>query len=297
MKAFSFGFLLLFNFSANLVSAQLPENLAAIFKYQRQAIPKYQVDSIYTVKDVVTEKVVFQGIESFKISAFITHPVEFRENRPFVLFNHWGEGDKNEFLQQARVLASRGFVCILIDGPWLCPDSPIKSFKNQGYEMYRQYVMNARSAIDLAQQHFKVNEDQIFCVGHSFGCNTAAILSAVDKRIDYFVFMAGVYSTTENITKSQFPDFVQWRSENPDQFKAWVAKMKPLDAEHFLTFKTAPCLIQVANKDEYISDQENDTFIRLTPTPKEIKIYDAGHALNAAAESDRTNWILGKVFK
>ncbi len=285
----------LFVCCTNAVLAQLPENLAAVFKYQRVAIPKYQTDSTFVVRNVWAERIVFTGADSFKISAYVTRPSEYRENRPFVLFNHWGEGDKSEFLQQAMLLSSRGFVCILIDGPWLCPDSPIKSFKDQGFEMYRQYVMNARSAIDLAQQHFKVNDDKIFCVGHSFGCNTAAILSGVDKRIDYFVFMAGVYSTTKNATQSQVPDFVKWRTDSPEQFKAWVTKMQPLDAENYLPFKTAPCLIQIASKDEYLSDAENDAFIRLMPVPKEVKVYDAGHGLNAVAESDRVEWILGQV--
>lgn len=282
---------------SNRASAQLPESLVAIFKYQRTSIPKYQVDSLFTIKEVTGERIVFNGADAFKISAYVTRPIEYRENRPFVLFNHSGQGGKNEFLQQALLLSSRGFVCMMIDGPWLCPDSKVKSFKDQGYEICRQQVMNARAAIDLAAQHFKVNQDQIFCVGHSFGCNAAAILSAVDQRIDYFVFMAGVPSTTKNISESQFPDLVQWRNENLAQYSAWLTKMKPLDAENFLPFKTAPCLIQIANKDEFISDAENDTFVRLVPVPKEVKIYDSGHAFNPLAESDRLDWILEMVSK
>lgn len=280
---------------ANAIFAQLPENLTAIFKYQRVAIPKYQTDSTFVVRNVWAERIVFTGADSFKISAYVTRPSDYRENRPLVLFNHWAQGGKDEFLQQAMLLSSRGFVCILIDGPWLCPDSPIKSFKDQSYEIYRQYVMNARSAIDLAQQQFKINDDKIFCVGHSFGCNTAAILSGVDKRIDYFVFMSGLYSTTENARESLVPDFVKWRTDSPEQFKAWVAQMQPLDAELYLPYKTAPCLIQIAGKDEYLSDAENDAFIRLTPVPKEVKVYDAGHGLNAVADGDRVEWILRQV--
>lgn len=280
---------------SNAVLAQLPENLAAVFKYQRAAIPKYQTDSTFTVRNVLAERIVFTGSDAFKVSAYVTRPSDYREHRPFVLFNHWTQGNKEEFLQQAMVLSSRGFICMLIDGPWLCPDSPFTSFKDQGYEIHRQSVRNARSAIDLAQQHFKVNDDKIFCVGHSFGCNTASILAGIDKRIDYFVFMAGVSSSTKNASQSQVPDIVKWRTDNPEQFKAWVTQMQPLDAENYLPFKTVPCLIQVASKDEYLSDAENDAFVRLTPLPKEVKVYDAGHGLNAVAESDRVEWILRQV--
>lgn len=275
--------------------AQLPDSLAAIFAYPKQADMKYLIDSSDVQQKVSVQKIRYTASGGFTVSAFLTAPEKSNAKHPLAVFGHWGEGDKSEFLNEATVLSTKGFICILPDGPWLCPDSPIRSFKRQGYEMYRQYVCNARAAIDLAQQNFTIDERYIFYVGHSFGCNAASVLSAVDARVDYFVFMAGAYSTVENVRNSKFPDFAAWRSEDPAQFEAWSKRMKNLDAHYYLPYKTVPCLIQLADRDAYISAAENEKFTQITPEPKLVKHYPTGHDLGQQAAIDRNRWILEKA--
>lgn len=285
----------MFNLLPNLIYGQISDSLASIFKYNRVNIPDYVVDSSFIEKGVLVERIKYVSTDSFLVSAYITHPLQNMKNNPLIIFNHWGEGDKTEFLEEAIYFSSNNFLCILPDGPWLCPNTPIQSFTRQGYEMYRQYVMNARTAIDLAEQQFKIDTTKIFCVGHSFGCNTAVILSAIDKRIDYFVFMAGAYSTTENMEKSKLPEILDWKANNPGQFNSWIVRLRPLNADLYLPYKTVPSLIQVANNDEYISREENYKFINNTPSPGEVKTYECTHIFNKKAQEDRMQWILRQL--
>ena len=281
---------LVLGLNAQLVFGQVPDSLTRIFVYTPVKVSSI-VDSSFIQKKVKTERFTYVSVDSFITSAFLTHPIVPKPDRPLIIFQHWGEGDKSEFLEEAKGFSKKGFVCIMPDAPWLCPNTSISSFKRQGFAMYRQCVMNVRTAIDLAMQNMDIDTTHIYVVGHSFGCNTGAILSAVDDRIDYFVFMAGLSSMTKNLQETQLPDFVEWRVTDPNQFRNWIKTTRILDAELYLPYKTVPGLIQVANQDEYISNDENDAFINVTADPKTVKKYDSLHALNEQAQEDRRKWI------
>ena len=283
-----------FAWMATNLSGQVPDSLTRIFSYETAKII-FHPDSSFVDDKVKVERFTYISTDSFVTSAYITYPVVLKPNLPLIIFQHWGEGDKSEFLTEAKEFSKKDFVCIMPDGPWLCPGTTISSFKRQGYDMYRQCVMNDMNAIDLAIQNMNVDTTHIYFVGHSFGCNTGAILSAVDKRIDYFVFMAGLSAMTKNLQETQLPDFVEWRTNEPEQFKKWIEATRILDAENYLPHKTVPCLIQVANQDEYISNAENDAFISVTPDPKTVKKYDSNHALNEQAQKDRRSWIFSQL--
>jgi hypothetical protein len=286
--------LLLVSWGTSTVIGQTPDSLTRIFTYVPAKI-SFLPDSSFLEGKVKGERLTYFGTDSFVTSAYITYPLAIKANLPLIIFQHWGEGDKSEFLEEAKVFSKKGFVCILPDGPWLCPGTTISSFKRQGYDMYRQCAMNDMTAIDLVLQTMHIDTTHIYFVGHSFGCNTGAILSAIDPRIDYFIFMAGLPAMTKNLQETQLPDFVEWRNAEPVQFNNWIRATRILDAELYLPFKTVPCLIQVANQDEYISNAENDTFIAITPDPKTVKKYDSNHALNEKAKKDRRSWIFKQL--
>jgi cephalosporin-C deacetylase-like acetyl esterase len=281
----------LFSLVTFVAIAQVPDSLSKIFRYTPAKV-SFKADSSFGEDKVKGERITYVSTDSFITSAYLTYPVVPRPGRPLIIFQHWGEGDKSEFLEEAKGFSKKGFVCIMPDGPWLCPQTTLSSFKRQGYDLYRQCVMNDLTAIDLAMQQMDIDATHIYFVGHSFGCNAGAILSAIDDRIDYFVFMAGLSAMTKNLQETQLPDFVDWRTTEPLQFKEWIRKTRILDAELYLPYKTAPCLIQVANQDEYINHAENDAFINCTADPKKAIKYDSNHALNDKARTDRRKWIL-----
>lgn len=269
----------------------------ALFDYEKITDPVFKTDSSFTAGKVLVNEGTYVTADSFRISAYITQPVALKNNAPLIIFNHWGEGNKNEFLAEAISFSSAGFICILPDEPWLCPKSKINSFSRQGDIMVRQAVINTQVAIDLAEANYPIDTNHIYVVGHSYGCASGSILSAIEPRIDYFIFMTGVYSTTETASNSTQKDFMDWRTSRPEEFNKWITKMKPYDPDLYLPHKKAPCLIQVAKKDEFITKQENKKFIKITPKPKKVKWYDATHALNDEAQADRKTWVMQKFMR
>jgi len=158
--------------------------------------------------------------------------------------------------------------------------------------MTRQAVINSRVAVDLGEALFHADPTKIFFIGHSFGCASGAILAAIEDRIDYFIFMTGVYSTSESAATTTSKDFVDWRASSPDEFLNWQKRMQPYDADQYLRYKRSPCLVQVANFDEYLTTGDNEIFFNAMAPPKELKKYDAPHALNEHARDDRMNWVM-----
>jgi cephalosporin-C deacetylase-like acetyl esterase len=277
--------------------ASLPDSLASIFRYTPVVQPAYAADISYiTPEGVTVEYIEYITSDSFTVDAILVMPDSLSASPPLIVFHHWSEGDKREFLDEAVSYAGQGAVCVLPSATWLCPGSPFVSFKRQGFDLFRQSVMNVRTAIDLAQFRFHIDTTRIIYVGHSFGAQVGSILSGVDDRIDYFVFMGGICSITKSALQSTDSAFIQWRTTSPSEFAAWMQRVGYLDGELYLPYKKAQCLVQVANQDEFVTPAENDAFIACIPEPKKIKRYDTKHELNHPdAIQDRKTWIFERI--
>lgn len=156
--------------------------------------------------------------------------------------------------------------------------------------------MNVRVGIDLLETHFNIDTNKIFFVGHSYGAGVASVLAGIELRIKQFVFMAGLYSATKSAISSNREDFKEWKNKEPESFKEWVKKSSPYNAELYLPFIKAESLIQIADKDEYITAEENELFCIKIPQQKMVIKYDSGHDLkNEKAISDRINWIKSRI--
>jgi cephalosporin-C deacetylase-like acetyl esterase len=281
-------------FTASSTYAQLADSLAKRFQYIPEKHLNYKVDSSYVNGKVKIKKISYFSTDSFLVTAFLIVP-QVKGKTPLIIFQHWGEGNKTEFLEEAINFSRNGITCILPDAVWLCPKSNINSMKKKGYEMYRQGVMNIRTALDLAMTNFKIDSSKVCFVGHSYGSNIGAILSGIESRINNYVFMTGVYSNTKSMAKSKDADDIEWKKTAPAEYKAWMTKMRTMDAELYLPYKTVPCIIQVAEKDEYISKEENDKFIKITPEPKLVQSFNTGHKLDTQAQFRRQKWIITKL--
>jgi len=131
-----------------VVQAQLPDSLAKRFQYTSIKHLNYKIDTSYAVGNVKVKKISYLSTDSFLVTAYLVVP-SVKTKMPLIVFQHWGEGNKSEFLDEAISFSKNGICCILPDAVWLCPRSNITSMKKKGYEMYRQGVMNcSRSCND-----------------------------------------------------------------------------------------------------------------------------------------------------
>src|SRR5918911_804526 len=122
-----------------------------------------------------------------RVTAYLVVPAG---KGPFagLVFGHWGPGNRTEFLPEATLYARAGAVSLLVDYPWVRPAPWRKKLKQADdpewdHAAFVQAVVDLRRGIDLVAARPDVDSNRLAYVGHSWGAQWGAILSAVEPRL------------------------------------------------------------------------------------------------------------------
>jgi len=214
---------------------------------------------------------------------------------PAVLFLHPGQGSRATFVDEAVELArDRGFVSLTISAPFLRPENKGQRAGNPwNPEVSRkeqiQNVVDVRRGFDLLAARPEVDPKRLAYVGHSLGATVGGTLAGVEKRPIAYVLMAGYSSFTSATTNGHDQGAIAFQELlTPEQRKAYVDALAPLDAVHYLgRSRPAKLLFQFARNDEFITPLDAATSLAATPDPKDVKWYDTDHSFNEQARRDR----------
>jgi dienelactone hydrolase len=205
---------------------------------------------------------------------------------PAVIYLHGAGGDRLEMVYTASWLAGRRAVSLTVESPY----SPNREIElGPGVEGLRKErdrtvmgIVELRRAVDLLQSLPQVDDDRIGFVGYSAGARSGAILAGVEPRIRAFVFMSGGEDTVD--------EFVALVS--PEQQSDVRPLLEDTDGVTFIgQASPSKLLFQVGRNDEVVPRDALDTLIRAGSKPKEVKWYEAGHALNDQAQRDQLDWL------
>lgn len=231
-----------------------------------------------------------------RVTAFLVVPPG---KGPFaaILLGHWGGGNRTEFLSEAELYAQVGAVSLLIDYPWTRPAPWRRSIPNLDKpeldnEIQSQAVVDLRRGLDLLLARPDVDPKRVAYVGHSFGAQWGAILSAVDKRMKTSILVGGT-PTTADLWHHDDPDSVEFLKTNRERVEKYLAATQPLNAINFIgRAAPIPLLFQFAGFEQNFSREAMDRYYAAASEPKEVKWYDTGHDLNdLRALLDRASWL------
>jgi dienelactone hydrolase len=205
---------------------------------------------------------------------------------PAVIYLHGAGGDRLEMVYTASWLAGRRAVALTVESPY----SPNREIQlGPGVEGLRRErdrtvmgIVELRRAVDLLQSLPEVDDDRIGFVGYSAGARSGAILAGVEPRIRAFVFMSGGEDTVDEFMALVSPaqrDEVRPLLDDTDGVR-FIGQASP-----------AKLLFQAGRRDEVVPRNALETLIRAGSDPKEVKWYDAGHALNKNAQRDQLEWL------
>ena len=218
-----------------------------------------------------------------------------------IIWGHWCWGNSNfrnrkEFLDEAVALAPSGVASLLIDFPIARPGHVDDKDPLSGKQVddLVQQVIDIRRATDLLLSRPFVDPKRLAYVGHSCGAAAGAIVSGIDKRFRAFVLMAGVLST-ESARKT--PPFEELRQKlGPEKVDAYVAKYSWTDAGKYIPHAAPAALFfQYATRENFLTPELARATEALASDPKQIKLYDAPHALNAEARRDRVVFLVEQL--
>ena len=266
----------------------------ALFDYDRSA--PLDVDVVSTQKrgEVTVQDITYASPKFGRVTAYLIVPPG---SGPFasLLFVHWGQGNREEFLDEAVVLAEQGVVSLSMDAPHVRPDPwrPQDQTMEAVLDADIQLITDMRRGLDLLLAQSDVDPQRVGYVGHSLGATKGGILAAVDKRVQVYVLMGGAVSLTHNYRVSSHPSIALYRDSIPTQeWEEFMMLLEPFDTAHFIG-EAAPAslLFQFARNDEFISEEESLLFEKLASEPKEALWYDCTHEFNDQARADRKRWL------
>jgi len=216
-----------------------------------------------------------------------------------ILFGHWGNGTRAEFIPEAKIYARAGAISLIPDYPWDRPQPWHKSPDHFDHpetdrDIEIQAVVDLRRGIDLLLARPDVDAKRLAYVGHSYGAQWGSILSAVDKRMKTSILMAGVAETADIMLYSDDPGMVDFRKTQPaGQLEKYSEVTGDIDAIHFVGHAApVPLLLQFANYEQYFDKTSMQNYVAAASDPKKVLYYDTGHDLNdPQALEDRYDWL------
>src|SRR5262249_42824435 len=213
----------------------------------RPVTSDYQGGQPLDVKDEVISEtseltlhdVSYASANKQRVSAYLVVP---KGKGPFapIVFGHWGNGNRAEFIPEAKLYARAGAVSILPDYPW-DRGEPYRRTTHQfdKPELDRaasgQGVIGRRRAIALVLSRRDVDPKRLAYVGHSYGAQWGAILTAVDRRMRTAILMAGVGEIGDVLLKNPDPEFAELRKAlPPGVLERYIKVVGEVDAIHFV---------------------------------------------------------------
>ena len=217
------------------------------------------------------------------------------------IWGHWywtnsSMRNRKQFLDEAIALAPSGLVSLLTDGPvarpgYVAPKGPLDEKVALDF---LQQVLDMRRGLDLLLARRDVDPKRIGYVGHSYNASIGALLSGLDRRFKAFVLMAGSTSDEVGQKTKGFQEFRQ--KVGPEKLDAFIARYKYLDQGLYVRH-AAPAIVflQFGSRDDGTSPDEARQHAEAISEPKQFKMYDAEHNLNAEARRDRIHFLVKEL--
>jgi dienelactone hydrolase len=246
--------------------------------------------------DIAIHDLSYVSPKGGRVPAYLVVP---KGNGPFaaVIWGHWYmEGsaflNRKEFLDEAVALAHAGVISLLPDGPVARPghvenNTPLNE---QDPVDLVQATVDMRRGADLLQARKDVDAKRLAYVGHSYNAKVGGILSGIDRRFKAFVLMAGDMSDAVGMRSKEYQDFRQ--KVGPDKFDAYAVKYSWLDTGKYVSHAApATVFLQYGSQERFLNPERAKEYAAVVSQPKKFKVYDAPHALNAAARRDRVAFL------
>ncbi|TQF12292.1 hypothetical protein FJV41_29810 [Myxococcus llanfairpwllgwyngyllgogerychwyrndrobwllllantysiliogogogochensis] len=243
--------------------------------------------------DITVTELTYASPKGGRVPAYLVTPPG---PGPFagLTFLHWGQGSKNEFLDEALFLARSGVVSLLVDAPHVRPAPWRGSLKGAAiYDSSLQMLVDMRRAVDLLASRPEVDARRLGFVGHSMGAMVGGALAGVEPRLRAFVLMNGVGDYSKSIREMELDNEKQLANAmSKEDFAKLVRKMAVLDGVVGVGHAAPRALFfQNGRSDAWVTAAQVNTFIDAATMPKLAKVYEGGHELGDAARRDRAQWL------
>jgi dipeptidyl aminopeptidase/acylaminoacyl peptidase len=234
----------------------------------------------------------FVGAAGARIDCVLVEPRPAKRNTAGIVFQHGGGQSMMNYISEALLLADSGVVSLIIDPPGR--GRPNDMQKMNGSEM-RDWMFEVAAAgsraIDVLLDRCAVDPARIGFVGHSYGANAAAIVSARDRRPSVYVLTGGTDRFSEHVRTSAIPFWKSYRQR--DNWASQLPVIAEADAANFLPeLKARAVLVQCAQFDAPDLMKSCPAVHELLRKNKRIEWYPIDHSFaDTKAGLDRVEFL------
>lgn len=273
-----------------------PETLSALLADDARTPPAVKVLGTEARDGVTIEDITFEAGGGAPVAAYVVRPSEGRGPFAAVLFVHWfspphPNSNRTQYLEEARALARRGTVSLLVSTFWSDParyrarrwQDDFQNTVNQGREL--------RRALDVLVSRAGVDAARVAYVGHDYGAMFGALLSGADTRPKAYALVAGA---------ARFPDWYLFGSSSGvpkgaelEDFRKRFATLDPVNA---VRQSKAAFFFQYGEDDRFTPRENFVELYLAAPAPKRLATYPSDHPMEAEPiRRDRTEWLAERL--
>jgi dienelactone hydrolase len=182
-------------------------------------------------------------------------------------------------------LAKRGAVALTITAPSSAKTPPAGA---TGEELVRWQggtiaddVIAARRGFDVLADDERVDADRLGLFGWSMGGRLAALVAGVDDRVRATVLMSAGAAPVDAYVEGA-----------PAELQDVVREvLEPIDPLTRIDDAKGEVLVQAGRQDSIVPRAALEAVIDAAPKGTKVEWYEADHALNDQAETDRLDWL------
>jgi dienelactone hydrolase len=258
-----------------------------LFAYNRTAPLELQSAPIGEEGSVSIHQVSYASPKGGRVNGRLFVP---RGAGPFagVILAHGAPGNAEAFTGRGVYIARHGAVVIAIDAPFnRRPGGPMTLSPQDSAEQV-QLIVDLQRAVDVLLARPDVDSARLAYVGRSYGGATGALFAGVERRLKTYILASADGGITTRFTAPGAPPPPPGQEERA---RTWLAAMQPIEGLRFVHRANAPIFFQNGRQDPVVTPERAEALHAAATGQKEVRWYDAPHALNPAAYVDQLRWL------
>jgi pimeloyl-ACP methyl ester carboxylesterase len=285
--------------NAPAAGAPIASAASALFDYDATKALDVEEDSVTERRGVRIVELSYASPRGGRVTATLTAPIDGGAHtraalRPLGLRQPARVPARGRAVvaRRRRVPAAR--LSLGASGPVAArPGARIVSDPELDRDVQAQAVVDLRRGLDLLCARSDVDPAHIAYVGHSYGAQWGAILSAIDDRVRAAVLVAGV-GRGADLFENDDPGMRAFVERTPrEAIQRHIEVNSVLDAVRWVPHAApTPLLFQFAAHEPGYSVASMERYFAAASEPKEVRWYFTGHELNdPQALVDRVQWL------
>jgi dienelactone hydrolase len=258
-----------------------------LFEYDRAAPLELQSSRIGEDGGVDIHQISYASPRGGRVNGRLFVP---RGGGPFagVVLAHGAPGSSETFTGRGVYIARHGAVVIAIDAPFnRRTGGPVTLTPRDSAEQV-QLTVDLQRAVDVLLARPDVDPARLAYVGRSYGGATGALFAGVERRLKTYVLASADGGVTARFRVPGAPPPPPGQEE---QARAWLAAMEPIEGIRFIHRANGSILFQNGRQDPVVTVDRAEALHAAAAGQKEVRWYDAPHALNPAAYVDQLRWL------